>query len=315
MKNRQKNEIKISLVVGVECNRSCPYCYMREITGNSIYTKNVPESQMHLDWIAKYIKNLKEQGYSVDFTFFGGEPLLYFKTIQKMTELLEPLKIPQIRITSNGTLLTQEIVDFVNKHNIIFCISTDGEDSERVRGYDILKDKNTVRLLNQIQCLITSSVLYSGNEDCYKVVRYINKYLKNVKGYAVFPVKTYGDTEYLSEDFNFELYHISYVRAVQAYRDKITSLNCGQGKGLSVLPDGNIVDFYSNQVVGKIDSNGVRTDYPIIHTKSKCLFEKCEFFKTPYCNKLIYQQGENEFCQKVAKENRSIYEEVKRYLS
>jgi sulfatase maturation enzyme AslB (radical SAM superfamily) len=59
------------------------------------------------------------------FTFFGGEPLLKFE------EIIKPLVLKYKdsfgwSITTNGTLLTEEIIDFCYDNKISILLSLDG---------------------------------------------------------------------------------------------------------------------------------------------------------------------------------------------
>jgi uncharacterized protein len=67
----------------------------------------------------------------LEIGFFGGEPLLEFKQIKLIVELIKAH--PQynsskviISITSNGTIFNREIADFMLSNGIVFCISCDG---------------------------------------------------------------------------------------------------------------------------------------------------------------------------------------------
>lgn len=67
----------------------------------------------------------------INFSYFGGEPLLRFKLIKEITEYIrdkqqENARPISISITSNGTLLSQSIIDFLKEENIGLCISIDG---------------------------------------------------------------------------------------------------------------------------------------------------------------------------------------------
>lgn len=67
----------------------------------------------------------------IDIGFFGGEPLLQFKRIKKIIRLIKkhPLyssKRVNFSIVTNGTILTDKIIDYVKENRISFGISCDG---------------------------------------------------------------------------------------------------------------------------------------------------------------------------------------------
>ncbi len=73
--------------------------------------------------------NPPEEKLCVNFS--GGEPMLEFDLVKKITEIIEqhpyydPLKV-EISITTNGTVFSSETEKFLLAHNMQFCISCDG---------------------------------------------------------------------------------------------------------------------------------------------------------------------------------------------
>jgi uncharacterized protein len=68
---------------------------------------------------------------NLEIGFFGGEPLLEFDLIQKITDLIEshPLYDPtrvNLTITTNGTIFSDAIATFLKAHAFKVCISCDG---------------------------------------------------------------------------------------------------------------------------------------------------------------------------------------------
>ena len=65
--------------------------------------------------------------------FYGGEPLLEFDLIKKCVEYVESIvegKKVFFNITTNGTLLTDEVVDFFVEKDFKLSISLDGSQKE-----------------------------------------------------------------------------------------------------------------------------------------------------------------------------------------
>lgn len=85
--------------------------------------------------------------------FYGGEPLLCFNLIKKTTSLLnsknkEFKKRGLYSITTNGSLFTEEIFQFLNKHKFSIELSFDGlvQDVQRKQG----SFKNTVSSIKKL---------------------------------------------------------------------------------------------------------------------------------------------------------------------
>jgi len=119
-----------------ECNCDCLYCYEKDKT--SVYTW--PEIKKLLDDIVLYNKE-----FSIEF--LGGEPLLAFDLIKQSYYYLESLTdvlVHDYAITSNGTILTPEIIEFLQKNKkVSICFSMDGH--SHANQLRVLKDsrKNT----------------------------------------------------------------------------------------------------------------------------------------------------------------------------
>lgn len=121
---------KITLQLTQQCNFRCKYCiYTR---GEEIHQRS--HSSQKMDWeTAKQCLNFAIS-HSVDCEslnvgFYGGEPLLEFNLIKKCVNYLKeecPGKLYTFTVTTNGTLLTDEIVQFFIDNNFSLVISLDG---------------------------------------------------------------------------------------------------------------------------------------------------------------------------------------------
>ena len=125
-----KNFPATTLILNVAsgCNLSCTYCYKADLETLS------NSGNMTFETASKAIEHLYEGApnqkiYNV--TFFGGEPLSNFKLIQDVTfyavEFFKEKKaMVDFTITTNGTLLTKEIIDFFKENRFGITISIDG---------------------------------------------------------------------------------------------------------------------------------------------------------------------------------------------
>lgn len=100
------------------CNNRCPYCFV--CFENDFMDLSTAEQ------VVKFLKeNGEKSGEKPTFTFFGGEPLLAFDTIIKPI-ILKYKKELNWSITTNGTLLTEEIIDFLADNDVSILLSFDG---------------------------------------------------------------------------------------------------------------------------------------------------------------------------------------------
>ena len=69
-----------------------------------------------------------------EIDFFGGEPLLNWDVVKQTVEYIESIqeqhnKIFKLTLTTNGMLLTQDKIDYVNEHKLSLVLSLDGRES------------------------------------------------------------------------------------------------------------------------------------------------------------------------------------------
>ncbi len=115
----------VTAILTTDCNLACSYCYQ-----NAKKKKHMPWSTM------KALLDLVRDSRSdqVQIVFLGGEPLLDFPMIRRAVEYVAkkdpPNKRIQFRISTNGTLLTEEIIAFLEVNSFALRISFDGSAQE-----------------------------------------------------------------------------------------------------------------------------------------------------------------------------------------
>lgn len=128
----------IILMIVQECNLRCVYCYGN---GGEYENKGMMTRQTAFESVDFLIRNSDEKELFI--TFFGGEPLLNFKLIKEVVEYCklkekETGKTFRYSITTNGTLINEEIEEFLKKNKFVIQISIDGKkDKHNANRYDI----------------------------------------------------------------------------------------------------------------------------------------------------------------------------------
>ena len=130
-KTSKVKTLKIQL--GLSCNYSCEYCSQRF----------VPHSdETNSKYVDKFVANLDLwlEGEPKRIEFWGGEPLVYIKTIKPLAEKLK-IKFPnsQFIMVTNGSLLNPEINEWLDEMGFGIGLSHDGP-GQPVRGPDPLDD-------------------------------------------------------------------------------------------------------------------------------------------------------------------------------
>ena len=121
------------------CNLRCGYCiynkFIEESRDHGFKNMELPTAYAGIDYL---IAN-SSQSDSAAVTFYGGEPLLRFPFIQSCVEYARKIskgKTVRFSITSNATLITPEIAQFLKKEGFGVNVSIDGpknvHDSYRV---------------------------------------------------------------------------------------------------------------------------------------------------------------------------------------
>lgn len=120
-----------SLVLNVanKCNLHCTYCYEPEGAkyGSSPVQMDWDTARQSIDFLFQKAGHNRE----VNVIFFGGEALLNFKLMREVVAYAEEQgrehdKKVDFSLTTNGTLLTDEIIDFFQAHRFGLTVSMDG---------------------------------------------------------------------------------------------------------------------------------------------------------------------------------------------
>jgi uncharacterized protein len=111
----------LNLVISQDCNLRCGYCYADHGTYRS------EKKLMSYDTAKKCIDRLLSKDYDNHIVFFGGEPLLNFSLIKKIDSYLNQQNLNAKYTTiTNGTIINNEIKNFINEKFSNLWISLDG---------------------------------------------------------------------------------------------------------------------------------------------------------------------------------------------
>lgn len=138
-KKRQSVIKAICLHVAHDCNLCCKYCF----AGEGEY--HGARGLMSFEVGKRALDFLIEQSgtrRNLEVDFFGGEPSLNFETVKRLVEYgrsreMETGKNFRFTYTTNGVILTDEIMDFCNREMSNVVLSLDGrkEVHDRMRTF------------------------------------------------------------------------------------------------------------------------------------------------------------------------------------
>lgn len=125
------------LLISMDCNLRCEYCFAS--TGDYGQGRKLMDfetGKKAIDFLLKQSANRE----NLELDFFGGEPLMNFGVVKQLVEYgrskeKEYNKKFRFTITTNGMLLNDENMDFINKEMSNVVMSVDGrkEVNDRMR--------------------------------------------------------------------------------------------------------------------------------------------------------------------------------------
>jgi len=119
----------LALCVAQSCNLSCIYCYAEESGSNcKNQLMEFDVAKKTIDYLIENSKNIK----NLHIQFFGGEPLLNFKVMKQIVEYSKKVgqqanKVFTFSLTTNATLLDEEVQHYLIDNDITTKLSIDGD--------------------------------------------------------------------------------------------------------------------------------------------------------------------------------------------
>ena len=234
---------RLCIPFGLACNFSCRYCY-RDICRRQIPNKPTAD-------FLEYVQGLPIETYAIVAS--GGEPLLQLNTIKEVFGC-SPKHLHR-KIMTNGSLLTSDIVRYVNANDIEVHLSHDGECTQYLRGFDILEDNELLRLVRKINNLRIVSVITNKNPDVMKVYRYLKRKLKRQFYFEPFIIDPTGLNGDLVVGFDYDTYQRSLLEYL-ASKDNVPAewyqYRKPTGLGFNYLLDGSVVGIRTLNKYGTV---------------------------------------------------------------
>lgn len=287
--------IKGTIILSNRCNCDCTYCYVEK---KKVKRLNKQKIRTFIKW---FIKQPDDDNYK-KLNFFGGEPFLEFGLLMDAILFFKKHNTNKKSIIdtipTNGTILTEEILNFIKKEKLRVSFSLDGEKiSNFARKFKDGEDcfnvvwKNMNKFIEMVgySPLIKMTVLPYNVKNLYSNVKFLvnNGFYKIWPNPAVFTAKwTKKDVNVFVNEYkkilNFYLKNKLLSKSIELVPLDDILINCKKGKlkekdffcGLGEEPilafDGNIYSCDSvllgiNKLInkfkiGEIVNNKVRID-------------------------------------------------------
>lgn len=314
-KNRQPVVKALCLHIAHDCNLACQYCFAEE--GEYHGRRALMSFEVGKKALDFLVANSGSRR-NLEVDFFGGEPLMNWEVVKQLVEYgrsIEEANNKKFRftLTTNGVLLNDEILDFVNKEMGNIVLSTDGrkEVHDRMRpfrngkgSYDLImpKFKKAAESRNQTNYYVRGTFTHYNLDFSKDVLSLADEGFKQI---SVEPVVASPEDAYAlrTEDLPqiFEEYDKLAVEMIKREKEgrgfnffhfmiDLTGGPCvykrlsGCGSGteyLAVTPWGDL--YPCHQFVGNEDFLLGNVDDGIVKKNICEEFKQCNVYSKPKC--------------------------------
>ncbi|MBI2309076.1 MAG: quinohemoprotein amine dehydrogenase maturation protein [Rhodocyclales bacterium] len=178
------NTLVLTLTTG--CNLGCSYCYREDLT--TPRAAALLEREVAMRGIDLLLREAVDHP-RVNVVFFGGEPLTRFALLRELVAYAEEQaalagKGVDFSLTTNATLLNDEIVEFFQAHRFGVSVSMDGDELNHDRHRITIGGKGTYKQVAQNVRRLLAGVsarpvgvrvtLARGNTDVVRLYRHLH---------------------------------------------------------------------------------------------------------------------------------------------
>ena len=315
--NRETVVKALCLNVAHDCNLRCKYCFADEGEYHgrrALMSEEVGKAA--LDFLVKNSGGRK----NLEVDFFGGEPLMNWGVVKKLVEYGRSIekecnKNFRFTLTTNGTLLNDEILEFVNKEMGNIVLSIDGRkevnDAMRPRAggqgcYDdiVPKYQKVAESRHQLRYFVRGTFTHA-NLDFSEDVKHLAEL--GFKQISVEPVVASPEDWYAFKDEDIPIICEEYDKLAKYYIEKHKEgkgfnffhfnidleggpcvakrlSGCGSGcEYLGVTPWGDL--YPCHQFVGNEDFIMGNVFDGITRNDIRDMFKKSNVYSRPECEK------------------------------
>jgi uncharacterized protein len=302
--------------VSTGCNMACRYCYVSGGNFNK-FPREIMSEEMAKISVQRLLYLLGDRIEII--SFFGGEPLLAFKTIKVIVEeFIKNGLRPKFTIATNGTLLNQDMIDFFIENNFTVTVSVDGP--EKVHDYNRIfpngegsfkQVMKNVELLkkNNVKLAMQSTYTYYAFKKGYSLIN-LAEFLSSMSPIVAikkeeqfpllegkiasepFPVNTdflnmaenYVDYIFSRLASSTPIFDIAIARAIGEVLNKVHSnfYPCGFKEHLTIYPNGSV---YSCHLLTNTD---LKVSENILDLDRDYLYNKYDSIEEWLKNNFVY---------------------------
>ncbi|MDD2493817.1 MAG: thioether cross-link-forming SCIFF peptide maturase [Tissierellia bacterium] len=317
VENKIKPAVKaMCLNMAHDCNLKCEYCFASQ--GNFKGKRSLMSYEVGKKAFDYLVKSSGKR-VNLEVDFFGGEPLMNFDTIKNLVEYGRSLeekhnKKFRFTITTNGVLLDDDKIDYINENMSNVVLSIDGRKDVNDRMRKTVNDKGSYdTIINNFKKFVSKrgdkdyfarGTYTSYNLDFAEDVKHLNEIGFDI--ISVEPVVAKPEEKYALKDEHIEILKKEYEKLAKYYIDSYPdknkrfqfyhfnieldggpciykrSIGCGAGtEYVAVTPEG---DFYPcHQFVGEKEFIIGNVDEGITNEEVVSKFRNVSVNEKPTC--------------------------------
>ncbi|MGL4736249.1 MAG: thioether cross-link-forming SCIFF peptide maturase [Cellulosilyticaceae bacterium] len=314
--DRQPVVKALCLHVAHDCNLKCKYCFAGE--GEYHGERGMMSAEVGkaaIDFLAKNSGNRK----NIEVDFFGGEPLMNFDVVKEVVDYARSIEAEagknfRFTMTTNGVLLSDEIIDYLNEHMHNVVLSLDGrpEVNDRMRptcngkgSYDVIlpKFKKLVEKRGGKQYYLRGTFTHHNLDFAADVTHMADQGFGEV---SVEPVVAPTEMDYALQTGDIKLICKEYEKLakemLRRHKEDGECFNffhfmidltggpcvhkrlagCGSGtEYLAATPNGELYPCHQFAGMPEFKMGDVWTG--VTNTERRCEFEKCNVYSKDEC--------------------------------
>lgn len=314
--NKREPVVKaLCLHIAHDCNLKCKYCFAEE--GEYHGKRELMSAEVGKKAIDMLIKASGARR-NLEIDFFGGEPLMNFNVVKEIVEYARSLekahnKNFRFTITTNGILLNDDIMAYINEnmHNVVLSIDGRKEVNDRMRpraggqgSYDniVPKFQKLADSRNQTDYYVRGTFTRHNLDFADDVLHLADLGFKQI---SVEPVVADISEDYAIRDEDLPAIFKEYDRLTNSILKRRKNgeyfnffhfmidltggpcvvkrlVGCGSGtEYLAVSPGGDL--YPCHQFVGRPEFKMGTVDTGVTNTDIRKRFENCNVYSKPAC--------------------------------
>ncbi|AZT89313.1 radical SAM protein [Caldicellulosiruptor changbaiensis] len=290
---------ELQIEITKECNFDCKFCIKED---NILFRKTGCKrwknegKALKLDEWKNIIEQASQMGCRT-LTFFGGEPFIKYSVLYDLVKYAKNFSIANIKVFTNGALLTDEMLSFIKKENIeltIQILSFDENCFDKISGVNGAFKKVFRNLDKMLELGIQFNILFLVNKFNETELEYIKSFKTKIKREVVV------DFIHPKPENNF--YSTKYINYIYAKERRLIkpnlhtfmflkNYNCCYGEKIAISENGDVFPCIMSRQLKLGNIREISKLYKIFNTDFYYFLKKLNKDKIEGCKECAYRYG------------------------